>query len=157
MTIKFIIWGDPKAKRRHRSRIARTKSGKQYNMQYADPKGVSEESFIKLVAAEHRPDTLITGPVFLKLIFYMPVPMSMPKKKRIAALFGYRVERFIFRLVNLWPTKKPDLSNTLKAVEDACNKVIWHDDSQICAMHIYKYYSENPRTEVYIEDLPSEY
>lgn len=132
-------------------------------MQYPDPKGVQEESFIKLVAAQHRPEKLITGPVFLRLFFYMPIPKSMPKKKRAASQLLFTknpvgiFNKFHFNLVKLWPTKKPDLSNTLKAVEDACNKVIWHDDSQICAMHIYKYYSDEPRTEVYIEDLPSEY
>ncbi len=142
MTIKFIIWGDPKAKRRHRSRIARTKSGKQYNMQYADPKGVQEESFIKLVAAEHRPENLISEAIILTVTFFLPIPRSFSKKKHADA------ENF-----DLLPTKKPDLDNLVKTIKDACNKIIWNDDSQVCEIRAKKLYSDNPRSEVYIETL----
>jgi Holliday junction resolvase RusA-like endonuclease len=157
MTIKFIIWGDPKAKRRHRSRIA-GRTGKNFVATYPDPKGVQEENFIKLVASQHKPKTLILGPVYLHIDFYLPIPQSMPKKKRLAALFRYKINRLDnVWIVGLWPTKKPDLDNLEKAIKDACNKIIWHDDSQVCAVHKYKYYSKEPRTEVYIEELPSEY
>jgi Holliday junction resolvase RusA-like endonuclease len=51
----------------------------------------------------------------------------------------------------LRPTKKPDLDNLIKGIKDGCNKIIWHDDSQIVDMTMRKFYSEQPRAEVMIE------
>lgn len=157
MKIKFTIYGDPKAKRRHRSRIA-GRPGKQFVATYADPKGVDEEDDIRVIAAQHRPPKLMMGAIYLGLNFYLPIPKSMTKARRRCALTVYLVSKMPWlRCVQFWPTKKPDLDNLEKLVKDACNKVIWYDDAQVCAVQKFKYYGEEPRTEVYIEDLPSEY
>ncbi|WP_082011625.1 RusA family crossover junction endodeoxyribonuclease [Lysinibacillus fusiformis] len=33
----------------------------------------------------------------------------------------------------------------IKGIKDGCNKVIWHDDSQIVEMNVRKFYSEQRR------------
>ncbi len=50
---------------------------------------------------------------------------------------------------------RPDADNLIKGIKDGCNKVIWHDDSQIVEMKVRKYYSEQRRrAEVAIEWSP---
>nr|WP_243432759.1 RusA family crossover junction endodeoxyribonuclease [Lysinibacillus sphaericus] len=51
----------------------------------------------------------------------------------------------------LRPTTKPEADNLINGIKDGCNKVIWHDDSQIVEMNVRKFYSEQPRAEVTIE------
>lgn len=38
--------------------------------------------------------------------------------------------------------KAPDTTKLVRAVEDALNRVLWHDDSQIVAQFAEKYYSD---------------
>jgi Holliday junction resolvase RusA-like endonuclease len=47
-------------------------------------------------------------------------------------------------------TKRPDSDNICKSIFDAGNGVIWRDDSQIYQMHVFKFYSLTPRTEIEI-------
>jgi Holliday junction resolvase RusA-like endonuclease len=54
----------------------------------------------------------------LRAIF--PIPKSWSKAKRQAAIIG-----------EIRPTGKPDLSNIIKAAEDAMNKIVYGDDSAI--------------------------
>ncbi len=48
------------------------------------------------------------------------------------------------------PTKTPDADNIAKSVLDALNKVAYKDDSCVVDLIVEKWYSENPRVEVYI-------
>ena len=137
-TIDFTIYGDPKPKKRHRSRVIKSKFGKSYAMTYPDPGGVSEENYIKLAASQNFKESIITGAVELKLGFCFSVPKSYSKKKTDEALNGF-----------LKHTKKPDLDNLIKAVKDALNGIVWHDDSQVFLVTAEKIYVERPRT--YIE------
>ena len=58
---------------------------------------------------------------------------------------------------DILPTKKPDLSNCLKAIEDALNKVAFRDDCQICVGEHLKRYVNRPRLIVEIEPLSIEF
>lgn len=77
----------------------------------------------------------IEGPLKAALVFCMPIPASWPKKRRQEALEGLA-----------WPTGKPDADNLAKAVLDACNNVVYRDDSQIVALIVGKRYSAEPKT-----------
>lgn len=53
-----------------------------------------------------------------------------------------------------FPTRKPDLSNMTKLVEDALNGVLWTDDSQIVANHERKVWAPAlPGIELLVADL----
>lgn len=48
--------------------------------------------------------------------------------------------------------KKPDLDNMAKSVLDALNGLAYIDDSQIYSLTLFKTYSEQPRTELMLEE-----
>lgn len=43
-----------------------------------------------------------------------------------------------------------DIDNVFKAIADACNGVVYEDDSQINEMHVFRFADENPRVRVTI-------
>lgn len=72
---------------------------------------------------------------------YFEIPKSASKKKRLEMLTDER------------PTKKPDGDNILKAITDACNGVIYRDDSQIVSATVRKFWSEKSRAEIIIREV----
>jgi len=53
-----------------------------------------------------------------------------------------------------FPTKKPDLSNMTKLLEDACNGILWTDDSQVVQNLERKVWSpDRPMIEVILADV----
>lgn len=82
-------------------------------------------------AMGNRPPT--DKPVELKLQIFMAIPKAWSKKKKEAA-----------RLGDILPTKKPDASNVLKAIEDGFTGVVWVDDCQVVDHHITKRFAEEP-------------
>ena len=81
--------------------------------------------------------TMIEGPCCLSIDAYFEVPKSKSKKFREAALSGLE-----------YPTKKPDIDNIIKAIQDALNGLAYKDDALIVRLHTVKLYSEIPRVEV---------
>jgi Holliday junction resolvase RusA-like endonuclease len=71
----------------------------------------------------------------------MPIPKSASKKAKTA--MKNRETAHI---------KKPDLDNMAKSVLDALNGLAYIDDSQIYSLTLFKTYSEQPRTELFIEE-----
>lgn len=76
-------------------------------------------------------------PVTVMATAYLPIPKSMTKKDRAAALSG-----------TLLPAKKPDVDNIAKAALDGLNGIVWRDDSLIVGLSIKKRYGERPRLEI---------
>ncbi len=72
-------------------------------------------------------------PLAMSIDFYLTKPKSA--KKRIHH------------------TVKPDRSNLLKTVEDACNGILYHDDAQIIDGRIRKFYGTPARIELEIEEI----
>ncbi|WP_262350567.1 RusA family crossover junction endodeoxyribonuclease, partial [Limosilactobacillus fermentum] len=73
------------------------------------------------------------GPLEVCMEFYRPVQASLSQKERARRLSG--VHR---------PTVKPDLSNYIKALEDALNGILWVDDNLIISLEAKKFYAEQP-------------
>ena len=84
-------------------------------------------------------------PLKLQMVFYMPMPKSLSKKKRLAAVCG-----------DLRPTKKPDVDNLIKVIDALNGGVAFADDSQIVEIHATKYYSEHPSTMIIISEIRNE-
>ena len=137
MTIKFTVWGEPVAQGRPR---VTTVNG---HVRMYDPKKSRDyKHYVRLVASQHRPKELLTGPLRLKVKVFRPTLKSFSKKKKVAAERG-----------EIRPTTKPDVDNYIKSIFDGLNKVIWKDDSQVVDLQVSKFYSENPRIEVEIQEL----
>lgn len=131
--LTFEIPGDVQAQQRPRV----TRNGT------FDPKESKDyKSFVRLVASQVAPETLITEDIKLTIDVYrkMPKAISNSKKKLQQALNG-----------ELRPTTKPDIDNLAKGIKDGLSKVIWRDDSQVTELVARKWYSDNPRAEVTIE------
>ena len=79
------------------------------------------------------------GELTVRFEFYRPVQASISQKERARRLSG--VHR---------PTVKPDLSNYIKALEDALNGILWVDDNLIISLEAKKYYAERPHLTVEI-------
>ena len=81
------------------------------------------------------------GPLEVRMKFYRPVQASISKKERARRLSG--VHR---------PTVKPDLSNYVKATEDALNGILWVDDNLIVSETSEKFYAEHPHLIVEVKE-----
>lgn len=53
----------------------------------------------------------------------------------------------------IYPTNKPDIDNLAKSILDALNGVIYKDDSQVVVLTLQKYYDDDPRAEITIEEM----
>lgn len=136
--IQFEIPGDVQAQQR--PRFARMGKG----VRAIDPKESRDyKSFVRLVAAQHAPEKLITEDIKLTIDVYRKIPKSFSKKRHQMALNG-----------EIRPTTKPDIDNLVKGIKDGLSKVLWHDDNQIIELVARKWYSDNPRAEVTVEWEP---
>ena len=96
-------------------------------------------STVGSIAARHV-NGPIDGPVRLVIAATFAMPKSWSKKKR-AAMAGRP------------HTQKPDLSNIVKAVEDAGNRILFLDDAQIAMGAQSKVWGEVDQTVVTVEAL----
>lgn len=132
----FVVPGVPVAQ--GRPRFSKVNG---FVVAYDPEKSKNYKAMIAYIANMKGPRIPLDCPVRLSLKIFLPIPKSFSKKKRENAIAG-----------NLRPTKKPDVSNVLKGVEDAIKEIIYKDDSQIVEYGIVgKWYSERPRIEVRID------
>ena len=126
--IFFQVPGPPVAKAR--ARHGRTRAGKPIT--YTDAKTKGYESLVATAAAQAmagRPP--LDSALQCELMFWLSPPQSWSKKKTAAALAG-----------EVLPTSRPDIDNFIKSVCDACNGVVWTDDSRVWSLLAQKRYGE---------------
>lgn len=92
------------------------------------------------VKKQLRTNEIITGPIEVDMIFYMPIPQSWSKKKKREAAGTFH-------------TKKPDADNLVKGVFDSLNKLVWKDDNQVCKISAKKIYAEEPGISLDIKEI----
>ncbi|RUM87196.1 MAG: RusA family crossover junction endodeoxyribonuclease [Thermodesulfatator sp.] len=130
--LAVFVRGVPKPQ--GRPRIVRFPNGK---AGLKDPE-VSRDwkNYVRMCVAEKVKEP-ISGPVALDLWFYLPIPKSFSRRKRLRALSG-----------ELRPTGRPDLDNLVKAVLDALLGVALEDDRQIVELRAAKLYGAVPGVEI---------
>lgn len=112
---------------------------------YDPEKSRNYKAYVRLLATQAMKDsgfTMIEGPCAIEIFAFFEVPKSKSKKFRERALMG--LER---------PTKKPDIDNIVKALQDALNGLAYKDDSSIVCLSVGKCYSEIPRVEVILREV----
>lgn len=130
--LSFTIPGDARGK--GRPRAARIGG---HTRLYTDAKTLGYENLVRYLAAEAMKGAApLDGPLRLVVTVSVVPPRSASFKKQQAMIMG------------MWPAKKPDLSNILKAIEDGMNGVVFHDDAQIVQIVARKAYSVLSRAEV---------
>lgn len=134
MNYTITIPGEPVSKGRPRM----TKHGHTYTPK----KTVDYERMVQtLFQAEHG-SPMLEGAIMIRLDLYFGIPKSRSKAAR------ERMQQGLER-----PCKRPDIDNCMKAVCDALNDIAYKDDSQIVAAVIQKFWSDEPRSVVTIEEL----
>jgi len=135
--IKLTIPGEPVAKARPRV----TKTGHAYT-----PKAtVDYENWIKCCYIESKNKLgfkMLSEPIRAEIECYFPIPKGFSRVKREKALKG-----------EIRPCKKPDVDNLAKSILDALNNLAYDDDKQVVELEIVKFYSDEPRTEVFLTEI----
>lgn len=143
--IGFTVFGEPQAKQRPRT-VRDKRSGDVHT--YTPKETLKQEEKIawvyKSIYGSYKFDVGVPLRVSVKL--FLKIPQSAGKATREKMLAG-----------EIRPTKKVlDVDNAAKLVMDAGNGVIYEDDAQIAELVVSKYYSDEPRTEIFIARLADE-
>lgn len=138
--VQFLVPGDPVGKGRPR---VSTIGG--HARMFTPAKTASYEGLIAMTGTEAMAGrTLLEGAVMVEMRIVLPVPASKSKKFKAQALAG-----------EIFPTKKPDMDNVIKAIYDGLNGVVWKDDVQVVDAFVRKRYGEVPGVHVRIVPLES--
>ena len=124
-SITFTIDGQPKALARHRS----TRSGHTYDPQSNKDAKKKIVDAAKAVMFASRMDKPLEGALKLDVTFFMKRPKATPNTV-------------------VYCTKRPDLDNMEKLLNDALQGVLFGDDSQVCLIVSEKIYGDDPKTEI---------
>jgi len=145
--ISFVIYGDPKAQKRHRT-YTRGKGGRLLPFaRQVDPSKTDKADMLAQML-QHKPSEPWTGPVQIVVAWVLGRPKS-----------HYRTGKYADELRDNAPIccdKKPDVDNYLKALLDCMSGVFFLDDCQIAGVVATKTYSdlpERPRTEITLRRL----
>lgn len=145
-TVRLFIPGDPVPKGRPRAfQMQRGRIG-----HYTPKKTRNWETETRRIAREAmQAKTLMEGPVRLEVMAVFSAPGSWPRWKRN-----------LVENQHIFPTGRSDVDNVVKALSDALNGVVWHDDGQVVDLVARKRYSSKTvPTGVYaaIVPLPGRY
>ena len=138
MSAKFCIHGDPQGKGRPRFS---TVCGHVHTR-------TPDETVLyeNLVKTEYRQQVGVKFPddamLDVRIFAYYPIPKSASKRKRQAML-----EK------KIRPTKKPDWDNVGKVICDSLNGIAYRDDAQVVDSMVRKFYGEDPKVVVTIEEI----
>ena len=134
--IIFFVNGEPKGKGRPRF----TKAGHAYT----DAKTKQYELLVMESYLDASDGYKFTSPVRVTIMAHFKPPKK--SKKVVGDMLNGHI----------LPTKKPDVDNIAKIILDGLNRVAWDDDTQVVDLSVSKYYSEEPRVAVMIEEINAE-
>ncbi len=134
--IAISLPGAPRGKGRPRFRVI-GKGPRSFVSTYTDPETQKYEARLRTAgAAQMAMQEVFSGPLYVKVEAFMPIPASYSLRKRASCADG-----------TIQPTGKPDADNIVKML-DALNAVVWRDDSQITSLFVVKRYSLTPMLRV---------
>lgn len=137
--IQLTIPGKPIAKQR--AKTVRNKYTGQV-MSFTPKETVNYANLIKTIYINKYGQFKLEGAIKQTVNAYYPIPKSTSRKKRALMAEG-----------KLRPTKRPDYDNIEKTFSDALESITFDNDNQIVSSRFDKWYSENPRVEIKIEEL----
>lgn len=139
MEINYTVVGIPKPQARPKVFHRTLKNGKNFVSTYSPKTDWFGLVYTESLKQKNLLKNRLSGALRLNLLFCMPIPKSISKKKK---------EKLFY------VSKRPDVDNLAKAVMDAINQVgLWEDDSQIAVLEVSKIYAELPRCVIYIQEL----
>lgn len=127
----ICIDGKPKVKKRPRTSF----SFRMYNPSSGDEK-LLRQTIQRVLDKDF---TVIEMPVELEVTFFLKTPDSFSACNKVLAEMGV-----------LLPQGRPDVDNLLKLTQDALNGLVYKDDSLVVKVSSAKFYSSQPRTEIFI-------
>lgn len=137
MKAEFVVLGEPQSK--GRPRFARMGN---FVRSYTPDETVQYETLVRL-SYQQAGHGKLSGAIKAKIKAYFSIPKSVSKKRH-----GLMAENKILPV-----TVAKDTDNICKVVLDALNKIAYDDDRQVVEIHAYKFYGENPRVEVTLEEM----
>ena len=127
------IFGEPVAQGRARARVFEHAGRARVSMY--DPANARDWKRTVLgQVLPVKPPAPVDGALAMRVTFFLRRPQSLPKREQ-------------------HPVKRPDLSNLLKAVEDALQGVVYRDDSQIIRLDVEKRYDPAPGARITVARL----
>jgi Holliday junction resolvase RusA-like endonuclease len=134
MQASFTIPGKPMGKQRPRV----------YGRHAVTPEAtVNYENWVRLCWQEANGRLPMMGkPIRANVSLYYPIPDSWSGKKKNEAQTG-----------KIRPIVKPDIDNCIKILFDPLNGIAFRDDAQIVEITATKYYSDQARVEVTLEEI----
>lgn len=154
--ISFTIYGTPIGK-------GRPKFSKVGNFvrTYTDNKTMSYENKVISAFKEQQKNTDFemlkpNERVIASIVAYYQMPKScyVYHKKTNSLDLTKKGEKMVSGKTR--PLLKPDLDNIAKVCLDALNGVAYYDDSQVIRLVVEKYYSEEPKVEIYLKGEENE-
>ncbi|QBX27827.1 holliday junction resolvase [Streptococcus phage Javan420] len=97
----------------------------------------------------------LAGPFRVDVTFYLKAPQKVSKKPTERSKSDRVAEYKAFKNERLYVPKKPDLDNLEKSLYDSVSDAgnIWEDDNAVVEHTTRKFYSENPRIKIRIEEI----
>jgi len=134
--IRFVVLGHPATQG---SKVAGVRKDGRRFVRDSNKSLPGWRQLVATVAQQYAPAEPYQGAISLELDFFLPVPKSAPKRRRLAAI------------------RRPDSIKMARAVEDALTGIFWRDDSQIVRHVITKHlaYSAPVGCHIWIEELPA--
>lgn len=146
--MKLIIKGIPKPKQSVRSRIVKTKTGKNFVQHYQTKEVKQNERNLAYDVKSQLPSDFVpfSGAIHVKKILYVFPPQKGWPKYKMKELEAGKV---------FYKQEKPDLTDNLnKPLFDALQGIVFLNDSLICKIsNVEKIYGLVPRIELELEAL----
>ena len=135
MKYEITVFGQPTGKGRPRF----TRAGHTYTPE----KTKDYENLVRTTFISSYPKAIpLEDAVRVEVVAYFAIPKSYSKKKKEECLYGH-----------IQVQSKPDADNVSKIILDSLNGYAYIDDKQVVELHVIKMWSNEPRVEVYIEEV----